>query len=185
MGRVDRAAGCLAEDQRISGRNPRSGSWRRPQLGVPASDVAVRLDAGAGQSLMPMMGQPTVAHPLHQAGDLAAEHLDRTLEHRLVVAEHADRPAVDGAVPGDHAVAEERVGVAGRLARAPISKSCRVNSAWMRGGRNALLVPAGLGLLVTRIGGQRRLLAQFGDLSAVVAGLGAAGPGSGFSSLSA
>jgi len=56
-------------------------------------------------------------HPLHQPGDLAAEHLaDRALEHRLIMAEDTDRAAVDGAVPGDHAVAEQRVGIAWRLA---------------------------------------------------------------------
>ncbi len=59
-----------------------------------------------------------------ELGHLAAEHLtDRTLEHRLVVAEHTDRTSVDGAVAGDHAVAEERVGVTGRAcASAPISR---------------------------------------------------------------
>ncbi len=49
---------------------------------------------------------------IHQLDDLLAVHLaQRAAEHGEVLAEHADRAAVDGAVPGDHAVAVGPVGV--------------------------------------------------------------------------
>src|SRR6476619_2352462 len=107
-------------------------------------------------------------HPLHQLGDLAAEHLaDRALEHRLVVAEDADRPAVDGAVPGDHSVSEQRVGVTRRLAqRTDLQEAARVYQRVdaCAGARNALFLPLGDGLLTSGFLGQLELLAEFGQL---------------------
>src|SRR5206468_7459737 len=99
-------------------------------------------------------------------GDLATEHLaNRALEHRLVVAEHPDRAAVDGAVPGDDAVAVERARITGGLRQGPDFEEGPgieqlVNA--RTGARDALLVAPRLRLLVARVAGRLELLAEFG-----------------------
>ena len=83
------------------------------------------------------------------------------------MAEDTDRPAVDGAVPGDHAVAEERVGVAGRLAqRTDLQEAAGIEQRIdaCAGAGNALLVALGDGLLTTGFLCQLQLFAEFGKL---------------------
>ncbi len=82
------------------------------------------------------------------------------------MAEHADRSSVDGAVTGDDAVAEQGVGVARCLGqRADLQEAARIEQRMNPGacGRNSLLVPAGLGLLIAGIGRQFQLLAELGQ----------------------
>ena len=138
------------------------------QLGVPRQRRHRVLDPGACRVVDADDRAADHRHPLHQLGDLAAEHLaDRALEHRLIVAEHTDRPAVDGAVAGDHAVAEQRVGITRRLAqRTDLQKAARVDQRIdaCAGAGDALLLPLGDGLLTAGFLRQLELLAEFGEL---------------------
>ena len=166
--RIHRSASAFAEDDGDLGHQAAQQLVAAAQLGVPRQRGHRVLDAGARRVVDADDRAADHRHPLHQLGDLAAEHLaDRALEHRLVVAEDADRPAVDGAVAGDHAVAEQRVGIARRLAqRTDLQEAARVEQRVdaRAGARNALLLPLGDGLLATGFLGQLELLAEFGQL---------------------
>ncbi len=166
--RVHGTAGALAEDQRDLGHQAAQQLVAPAQLGVPRQRRRGVLDAGAGRVVDADDRAADHGHPLHQPGHLATEHLaDRTLEHRLVVGEHPDRAAVDGAVPGHHAVTEEGVGVPGGLGqRADLQEGARVQQRVdaRAGARDALLVAAGPGLLVAGILGELELLPEFREL---------------------
>ena len=166
--RIHRSPSAFAEDDGDLRDQAAQQLVAAAQLGVPRQRGHRVLDPGAGRVVDADDRAADHRHPLHQLGDLAAEHLaDRALEHRLVVAEDTDRPAVDGAVPGDHAVAEQRVGVTRRLAqRTDLQEAARVDQRMdaRAGARDALLLPLGDGLLTTGFLGQLELLAEFGQL---------------------
>jgi hypothetical protein len=100
-------------------------------------------------------------------GYLAAEHLsDGAAVHRLVMGEHPHRPAVDGAVAGDHAVAVERVRVARCAGQCPdLQEAARVEQGVDAGARtcDALLFTLGGGGLTAGFLGQLQLFTQFGQ----------------------
>ena len=137
------------------------------ELRVPGKRGHRVLDASARRIVDSDDGAAHHRHPLHQTGHLAAEHLaDRTLEHRLVVAEDTDRSPVDRGVPGDHPVAEECGGVTRRLGqRADLQEAARVDQRMDAGtgARNALLLPLGDGLLATGFLCQLELFTQVGQ----------------------
>ncbi len=166
--RVDGTARALAEDDRDLRHQAGQQLVAAAQLGVPGQRRRGVLDAGAAGVVDADDRAADHGHPLHQPGDLAAEHLsDGALEHRLVVAEHADRAAVDGGVAGDHAVAEQCVRIAGSLRqRTDLEEAAGIDQGVnaRAGARNALLVPLGGGLLTTGFLGQLQLLAEFGQL---------------------
>src|SRR6185437_6155175 len=82
-------------------------------LHVAVEDVAVQpqrhhtlLDPGAAALVDPDQRTAVLQGEVLHFDDLLAVHLtERATEHRDVLAEHADRTAVHGAVAGDHAVA--------------------------------------------------------------------------------
>ena len=109
-GGVDVAARCGAHDQRDL-RDDAGG------LDVVVEDVAVQaqrddtlLDAGA-RAVVDADERPAgLDGQLLHLDDLLAVHLaEAAAEHRRVLAEDADVAAVDGAVAGDHAVAQRPV----------------------------------------------------------------------------
>ena len=54
-----------------------------------------------------MHGHAHAQRQIHHLADLLGEHLaQRPAEHRKILREQADRPAIDRAVAGDHAIAE-------------------------------------------------------------------------------
>ena len=126
--RVHRAAGALAQDDRDLRHQAGQQLVPAAQLGVPGQRGGHVLDAGAAGVVDADDRAADHGDPLHQPGNLAAEHLShRAAEHGVVVAEHTDRTAVDGAVPGDHTVAEQRVRIAGRAGqRADLQETARV-----------------------------------------------------------
>ena len=165
--RVHRAARARAEDQRDLGHQAAQHLVPAAEFGVPRKRRHRVLDARTGGVVDADDRAADHRHPLHQLGDLAAEHLaDRALEHRLVVAEDADRPTVDGGVPGDHTVAVERLGVPRRLGqRADLQEAARVDQRVDAGTgtRNALARALGDGLLTTGFLRQLQLLVKVGE----------------------
>ena len=151
----------------ICGTNPGQRLVAAAQLGVPRQRGHRVLDAGAAGVVDADDRAGDHRAPLHQLSDLAAEHLsDRSAEHRLVVGEHPDRPAVDGAAAGDHAVAEERVGIARRAGQRPgLEEAARIQQRVDAGAGagDALLVALGGGLLTTGFLGQLQLFVEFGQ----------------------
>jgi hypothetical protein len=69
-------------------------------------------------SLMPMIGQPFRHGEVEDLDDLLAVHLaEGAAEHGDVLGEDRHRPAVDGAVTGDDAVAERALGLHAEVGR--------------------------------------------------------------------
>ena len=166
--RIHSSASAFAEDDGDLRDQAAQQLVAATQFGVPSQGGHRILDPGPCRVVDSDDRAADHRHPLHQAGNLAAEHLaDRALEHRLVVAEDTDRPAVDGAVAGDHAVAEQRVGIARRFAQRTNLKEAagvdeRIDAC--AGAGDALLLPLGDGLLTAGLLGQLELLAEFGQL---------------------
>ena len=137
------------------------------ELGVPGQRGDGVLDARATRVVDTDDRAADHRHPLHQLGDFAAEHLtDRAAEDRLIVGEHPDRSAVDGAVPGDHAVAEERVGITGGAGhRTDLQKAAGIEQFVHAGpgAGDAALVTLGRRGLTAGFLGQFEFLAQFGQ----------------------
>ncbi len=165
--RIDRSPSAFAQDDGDLRHQTTQHLVPAAQLGVPRQRGDRVLDSGAGRVVDADDRAADHGHPVHQLGHLAAEHLaDRALEHRLVVAEHRDRPAVDPAMPGDHAVAVERVRVTRRAGQgADLQEAARVEQRVNAGAgaRDALLVAPRDCLRITRLLGQLQLLAQFGQ----------------------
>ena len=163
--RVHRAAGTLAQDDRDLRHHAGEQFMAAAQLGVPGERGGRVLDAGAAGVVDADDGATDHGHPLHQPGHLAAEHLPHgALEDGLVVAEHPDGAAVDGAVPGDHAVAEQRVRISRSLGqRTDLKKAARVDQFIdpVPCAGQTFLRPLGDGLLTTGFLGQFQLLAEF------------------------
>ena len=155
--RVDRSARAFAEDERdlrAPGRD--SISWRRPSSAYQASDVAASWMRAPPESLMPMIGQPTMAtHSISRA--TLRPNISPTVPWNTVWSwlNTPTGPAVDGAVAGDHAVAEERVGIAGSLAPARRSRRSCPGRAGRGCATRALGMPflsrRAFGLLVRRV----------------------------------
>ncbi len=137
------------------------------QLGVPRQRCDRVLDAGPAGVLNADDRAADHRAPLHQPGHFATEHFaDGALEHRLVVGEHPDRAAVDHAVAGDDAVAEQGVGVVGRPGqRTDLQERTGIDQGVdaRAGTRNALFVAFGDGLLTAGFFGQLQLFAKFGQ----------------------
>ena len=152
----------------ICGTRPDSNSWRRPSSAYQASDVAASWMRAPPESLMPMIGQPTMAtHSISRA--TLRPNISPTVPWNTVWSwlNTPTGPAVDGAVAGDHAVAEERVGIARSLRqRADLEEAARVDQGVnaRAGTGDALLVALGDGLLPTGFLGQLQLLAELGQL---------------------
>src|SRR5690606_39947505 len=104
--------------------SPRAGAydegdlWDHPGgVGVAAEDLGVEaqrhhtlLDARPGALVDADDGPARLHRQVHHLDDLLAVDLtERTAEHGDVLAEHAHRAAVDGAVAGDDAVAVRAV----------------------------------------------------------------------------
>ena len=126
--RIHRTARALAEDDRNLRHHTGEQFVTTAELGVPGKRGDGVLDASAAAVINADDGAADHGNPLHQAGHLAAEHFShRATEHGLVVRENPDRAAVDGAVPGDHAVSKERVGITRRASqRADFQEAARV-----------------------------------------------------------
>ena len=120
--RIHRSPSAFAEDEGDLRHQPGQQLVAAAQLGVPGQRGDRVLDAGAAGVVDADDRAPDHRAPLHQPGHLAAEHLaDRALEHRLVVGEHPDRPAVDHAVAGD--ARRRRRARSGRSASWPARRS--------------------------------------------------------------
>ena len=90
--RIHRSASAFAEDDGDLRHQAAQQLVAAAELGVPRQRGHRVLDPGARRVVDADDRAADHRHPLHQLGDLAAEHLaDRALEHRLVVAEHTDR----------------------------------------------------------------------------------------------
>jgi hypothetical protein len=166
--RVDRATRALAQDDRDLRHHTGQQLVAAAELGIPRQRGDGILDAGTAGVVDTDDRAADHGHPLHQLGDLAAEHLpDRAAEHRLVVGEHPHRAAVDGAVTGDHTVAVQRVRVTrGAGQRADLQETARVEQRVDAGPgtRDAALVALGGSRLTTGFLCQLQLFAEFGEL---------------------
>ncbi len=116
---------------------------------------------------MPMIGQPTIAtHSISRA--TLRPNISPTVPWNTVWSwlKTPDRASVDGAVAGDHTVAEERVGITRRLAqRADLEEGAGVEQRMdpRPGAGDALLLPLGDRLLATGFLCQLQLFAKFGQ----------------------
>ena len=103
--RVDRAARARAHDQRDLRDDAGGHHVAVEDLGEQAERDHAFLDAGAAAVVDPDDRAAGLQRVIHDLDDLLAVDLaERPAEHREVLAEHADRAPVHGAVPGDHAV---------------------------------------------------------------------------------
>ena len=104
-GGVDRPARARAHDQRHLRDDARGHHVAVEDLGEQAERHHALLNPGAPAVVDPDDRAAGLQRVIHDLDDLLAVDLaQRPAEHREVLAEHADRPAVHGAVPGDHAV---------------------------------------------------------------------------------
>ncbi|CFE53334.1 Uncharacterised protein [Mycobacterium tuberculosis] len=166
--RIHRSPSAFAQNDGDLRHQPTEQFVAAPQLGVPGQRGDGVLDAGAAGVVDADDRAADHRAPLHQPGHLAAKHLpDGAAEHGLVVREHADRPAVDEAMSGDHAVPVERVGVTGGAAqRSDLHEATRIDQLVDAGAgtRDALLVALGGGLLTAGFLGQLQAFAQLRQL---------------------
>ncbi len=110
-GRVDGTAGARAHDQRDLRDHARGDHVTVKDLGEQAERDHALLDPRPAAVVDADHRAPGLQRVVHHLDDLLAVDLaERPAEHGEVLAEHADRPAVDGAVAGDDAVAVGPVG---------------------------------------------------------------------------
>ena len=96
-----------AHDQRDLRDHAGAAHVAHEDLAVEAERDHALLDPRAAAVVDPDHRAADLGGDVHHLDDLLAVHLaERAAEHRGVLAEHRDRPAVDGAGAGDHAVAE-------------------------------------------------------------------------------
>ena len=106
-GGVHRAARRRAHDQRDLRDHPGAAHVAHEDLAVEAERDHALLDPRAAPVVDPDHRAADLGGDVHHLDDLLAVHLaERAAEHRGVLAEHGDRPAVDRAGAGDDAVAE-------------------------------------------------------------------------------
>ena len=107
--RVDRAAGARPEDDRDLGHDARREDVAQEDLRVTAERRDALLDARPARVVEADDRRADLHRQVHDLADLLGVRLgQRAAEDREVLAEDEDEPAVDGAVAGDDAVAEER-----------------------------------------------------------------------------
>ena len=110
-GRVDGAARARAHDQRDLRYHAGRHHVAVEDLGEQAERDHALLDPRAAAVVDPDDRAAGLQRVVHDLDDLLAVDLaERAAEHREVLAEHADRPAVDGPVAGDDAVPVRPVG---------------------------------------------------------------------------
>ena len=96
-----------AHDQRDLRDHPGAAHVAHEDLAVEAERDHALLDPRAAAVVDPDDRAADLGGDVHHLDDLLAVHLaERAAEHRGVLAEHGDRPAVDRAGAGDDAVAE-------------------------------------------------------------------------------
>ena len=111
-GGVDRAARARPHDQRDLRDHAGGDHVAVEDLGEQAERDHALLDPRAAAVVDADHRAAGLHRVVHHLDDLLAVHLaERAAEDGEVLAEHAHRPAVDGAVAGDHAVAVGPVGV--------------------------------------------------------------------------
>ena len=152
----------------ISGTRPRSISWRRPSSAYHASEVTASWMRAPAESLMPMIGQPTIAtHSISLATlrpnisptepwNTVWSWLNTPTGRPLIVPWPVTTPSPKSAF-----------GITRRLAqRADLQEAARVEQRVDAGAGagDALLLALGDGLLTAGLLGQLQLLAQFGQL---------------------
>ena len=114
--RVDRATGTRTEDQRDLRDDTGRQDVAQEDVGIAAERHDAFLDPRAARVVQADDRRTDLHREVHDLADLLGVRLrQRTTEDREVLAEDEDRPAVDLAVAGDDAVAEERLG-RGRVA---------------------------------------------------------------------
>ena len=128
--RVDRAAGARPQDHRDLRHDAGRQDVAQEDVGVAAERHDAFLDPRAAGIVEPDDRRADLHRQIHDLADLLGVRLrQRSAEDREVLAEDEDRPAVDLAVAGDDAVAEERFGrgrVAVRDERVELDERSRV-----------------------------------------------------------
>ena len=106
--RVDRAAGARTQDDGDLGHDAGRHDVAQEDVGIAAERDDAFLDPRAARIVEPDDRRADLHRQIHDLADLLGVGLrQRSTEHREVLAEDEDRPAVDRAVAGDDAVAEE------------------------------------------------------------------------------
>ena len=108
-GRVDRAASAGAEDGRELRHHARGGDVAVEDVGVAGQRDHALLDARAARVVEADDGAAGAHRQVHHLADLLRVGAgEAAAEDGEVLREDEDLPALDRAIPGDHAVAEER-----------------------------------------------------------------------------
>ena len=108
--RVDRTAGAWAHDDRDLRHDAGREDVAQEDVGVPAERRDAFLDPRAARIVEPDDRRADLHRQVHDLADLLGVRLgQRAAEDREVLAEDEDEPAVDRAVAGDDAVAEDVV----------------------------------------------------------------------------
>ena len=107
-GRVHRAAGARPHDRRQLRHDAAGQHVAQEDVGVAGERLDALLDPRAARVVEPDHRAADLGREVHHLADLLGVGAgQRAAEHGEVLGEHADRPAVDRAVAGDHAVAED------------------------------------------------------------------------------
>ena len=118
--RVDRSAGARPEDHRDLRHDAGRQDVAQEDLGVAAQRRDALLDPRAARVVEPDDRRPDLHREVHDLADLLGVRLrQRAAEHREVLAVDEHEPAVDRAVAGDDAVAEDALPV-GAEPRRPV-----------------------------------------------------------------
>ena len=116
--RVDRSPGARPHDHRELRDDARGERVAQEDVGVSAERDDALLDPRAAGIVEPDDRRADAHRQVHDLADLLGVRLgQRAAEHREVLAEDEDEPAVDRAVAGHDAVAEESLVVESELAR--------------------------------------------------------------------
>ncbi len=107
--RIDRSAGARAEDDRDLRDDARGERVAKEDVGIATERGDAFLDPGAARIVEPDHRRPDLHRQVHDLADLGRVRLrQRAAEDGEVLAEDEDEPAIDRAVSGDDAVAEDR-----------------------------------------------------------------------------
>ena len=118
--RIHGAAGARAQDQRELRHHPTRFHVAVEDVGISAEAHHTLLDARTAAVVEPDHGGAVVQRHLHDLANLLGVGLgQRAAEHREILGEHVDEPAVDLAVAGHHAVAQELLLVQAKI-RGPV-----------------------------------------------------------------